>query len=70
MIYGLERWERYEFEYDDSICGFGCVAALFWLYIRAISQTRRNSEGQYEFDNALIIRNVTHECHSVDDLYL
>lgn len=45
------------------------------LYVRRVYSSYFSDEGNFpkgsiEFDNALIMRNVAHEWHSVDDLYL
>jgi hypothetical protein len=40
------------------------------VYSSYFSDEARFPKGSIEFDNALIMRNVAHEWHSVDDLYL
>ena len=40
------------------------------IYSSYFSDEAKFPKGSIEFDNALIMRNVAHEWHSVDDLYV
>jgi len=46
------------------------MQSVIKVYSSYFSDVARFPKGSIEFDNALIMRNVAHEWHSVDDLYL